>query len=170
MVIESLVEAASRYIDRVTWRRFYTTTNDETRTFTAKSGEVVYTDDIISITTLKTDEDGDRTYETTWATTDYDLLPENTSPSTYIQVSPLGRYTFPSQRKGVQIVGKFGYSATAPEDIETACQMIVVSLYSNRYGANVEGAATITGAGVVITPKDIPAGAAEIIKQYVRMS
>jgi len=32
---------------------------------------------LLSVTTLKTDRDGDRTYETTWAATDYDLLPLN---------------------------------------------------------------------------------------------
>lgn len=172
-VIEALAEAASRYIDRFTGRRFYTTQNDETRTYQAANGARVYPDDIISVTTLKTDEDGDRTYEITWAATDYDLLPDNAAlngePYTYIQVAPLGRYSFPLQRRGVQVVGKFGYSSTTPDDIELACQMIVVSLYQNRFGGQTEGAATITGAGVVITPKDIPAGAVEIIKKFARV-
>lgn len=171
--IEQLVEAASRYIDNVTGRRFYTTTADETRTFTADGG-VVYPGDLLSITTLKTDDDGDRTYEVTWATTDYDLLPENAAldgrPYVSIEPSPQGRYGFPTQRKGVQIAGKFGFCATAsrPDDINLACLMIVTTAYQNRFGNGSEGVATITGAGVVITPKDIPAGAVEIINRYRR--
>jgi hypothetical protein len=48
--------------------------------------------------------------------------------------------------------------------------MIVVNLYNSRYGAGTEGAATITGAGVVITPRDIPAGAKLIVDHYRRLS
>lgn len=173
-VIEALVEAASRYIDGVTLRRFHSTTADETRTYQSSNGKRVHTDDIISVTTLKTDEDGDRTHEITWATTDYDLLPENAAlnggPYTYIEVSPNGRYTFPTQRKGVQIIGKFGYSTTAPDAVELACQMIVVNVYKNRFGTNTSGAATVTGAGVVITPADIPAGVEKLLAQYKRFS
>ncbi len=171
--IEGLVEAASRYIDNATGRRFYTTTADETRTFTADGG-VVYPGDLLSITTLKTDDDGDRTYETTWTTADYDLLPENAAldgrPYVSIEPAPDGDYGFPTQRKGVQIVGKFGYCALAnrPDDINLACTMIVITAYLSRYGNNSEGAATITAAGVVITPRDIPAGAVEIINKYQR--
>ena len=173
-VIEKIVEAASRYIDGQTWRRFYTTTNDETRTFAAANGQRVYVDDLLSVTTLKTDEDGDRTYEITWATTDYDLLPENAAldgwPYTYIDVAPLGNYTFPRQRKSIQIIGKFGFCAIAnvPPDIEMACRLITINVYSNRFGQSNQGAATVTGAGVVITPSDIPSSVPELLKQYKR--
>ena len=176
-LLEDLVEAASRWIDRETGRRFWSTVSTsaaETRTYTPASGTHVYTDDIISIVTLKTDEDSDRTYEVTWATTDYDLLPENADlegrPYTYIEVTPLGDYSFPKHRKSVQIVGYFGFCETRPDDINTACIMIATTLYNNRFGVGSDGAATITGAGVVITPKDIPAGAKALVDPYRRLS
>lgn len=169
-VIEALVEAASRYIDDLTGRRFHTTAADETRYFESDNSTELFPGNIISITSLKTDADGDRTYETTWATTDYDLLPANAAldglPYHYIRKSPAGANSFPTHSKGVQIVGKFGYSA-APKPIKQACIMIVTSLYLSRFGNNTEGAATITGAGVVITPKDIPAGALELIRPHI---
>jgi hypothetical protein len=175
--IEDLVEAASRWIDRETGRRFWSTVSsstDETRTYTPCNGDRVYIDDLLEITTLKTDDDSDRTYETTWASTDYDLLPENAllegRPYTYIECAPLGDYTFPKHRKAVQVVGKFGFSDTPPDDIKQACIMIVATMYNSRYGAGTEGAATITGAGVVITPKDIPAGAKLLVQHYRRLS
>ena len=62
--LEDLVEAASRWIDRQTGRRFWSTVSDstdETRTYTPANGIRVYTDDILAITTIKTDEDSDRT-------------------------------------------------------------------------------------------------------------
>ena len=175
-IIEDLVEAASRYIDGFCMRRFYSTTNDETRVYSAANGKRVYTDDLLSVTTLKTDEDGDRTYEITWATTDYDMLPDNASldgaPYTYIQITPLGRYSFPRQQKAVQIVGKFGYClvANVPPDIEMACRLIVINMYTNRFGQSNQGAATITGAGVVITPSDIPSTVPNLLLPYKRFS
>lgn len=179
-VIENMIEAASRYIDHETQRRFHNGAADETRTYTAPNGERLYVDDLLTVTTLKTDDDGDRTYESTWAATDYDLLPENAStdgqPYTYIQITPDGDYTFPSQRKGVQIVGRFGYCATGshPVDIEQACIDIVVNLYNRRYGVGQNGVgsdtATITGAGVVITPHDVPESAWKTIKYYRRFN
>ena len=171
-VIEDMIEAASRHIDNETRRRFYANTNDETRYYTTKNPERVFTDDIQSITTLKLDLDLDRTYETTLATTDYDLMPTNASlngePYTWIERSPLGVYPFPSQTKGIQIVGKFGYSSTTPDDIKRACLGIVMSLYQSRRGVGAEGVATITAAGVVITPKDVPPFADAIIKAHMR--
>ena len=68
---------------------------------------------LLSVTTLKTDLDGDRTYETTWATTDYDLLPLNAAneekPFWEIAKAPNGVQSFPIKVRGVEIVGKWGY-------------------------------------------------------------
>lgn len=166
-VIEDLIEAASRYIDNQTGRRFYANSNDETRYYKATSSGRIFTDDIVSVTTLKIDLDIDRSYETTLAATDYDLCPLNAAlngePYTYIERPPLGQYPYPSHNKSVQIIGKFGYSSTTPDDIKQACLAISMSLYQSRRGVGVEGVAQITGAGVVITPKDVPQFAARII-------
>jgi hypothetical protein len=169
-VIERMVENASRLFDRETNRRFYTSTSDETRVFTASSEEEVRTDDIISITSVKIDQDYDRVYEITLTASEYDTLPDNASmrgvPITSLATVPLPSVVFPTQTKGVQIVGKFGYSASAPADVKMAVEEIVVSVYKKRFGENTSGAATITGAGVVITPKDIPDTAARTIANY----
>jgi hypothetical protein len=53
-------------------------------------------------------------------------------------------------------------------DIELACRMIVKNLYHNRFGQNTTATATITGAGVVLAPEDIPASAMSILKVYTR--
>jgi len=46
---------------------------------------------------------------------------------------------------------------------------MVTSAYHRRFGSNVEGAATITGAGVVITPQGIPKSAWDVIKTYRKL-
>jgi len=65
--------------------------------------------DLLSITTLKSDEDDDFDYDYTWATTDYHLLPLNTWPKWEIKVKPDGDRSFPIGDATVQIVGQWGY-------------------------------------------------------------
>ena len=169
--IEDAITAASRFIDGEAGRRFWKDAADATRTYRAAAGDTVFVDDLVSVTTLKTDLDGDRVYETTWTATDYDLMPENAStdgqPYTWIQVTPMGSYSFPRQPKGVQVVGKFGFPSV-PADIEYACRLIALRCYQNRYGQNIDGPATITAAGVVIKPSDVPKLARDMIARWVR--
>lgn len=126
LALELAIESASRYIEDYCNRRFYA--SSETRTYTAERCDVLYIDDLLSVTTLKTDEDGDATYENTWtATTDYRLWPYNAAlsedrPYTRVDVAPDGSYSFPTGiAQGVQIVGSFGYSSRTPAAIKQAC-------------------------------------------------
>lgn len=118
--------SASLWIEERTGWRFYTTTTAETRYYTATSSRYVdIPDGLLTLTTLATDDDMDRTYEVTWATTDYDLTPDNAAldgkPYTRIEIAPLGRYGFPRHRKGVAITAKFGYCSTTPDAIKRLC-------------------------------------------------
>ena len=83
-----------------------------TRTFDGDGCGKLYVGDILSITTLKFDLDGDRTYEETLATTDYHLWPNNPESGRgyrRIDIDSYGDYsTFPVGRRCIQIVGKFG--------------------------------------------------------------
>jgi hypothetical protein len=116
----AIITAASRGIDQMTARAFYKkpSASTEARYFTAERKGVLWIDDCISISELATDEDGDRTYETVWTVTDYDLEPYNAAlrpepePYTQISTTPLGNYTFPLGAKGVKITGVWGWSAT----------------------------------------------------------
>lgn len=135
--ITEQIEAASRWIDGQCIRRFYPAT--ETRYFTAQSSLECKVTDLLSITTLKTDEDGDRTYETTWSTTDYDLMPYNYSPYQWLEITPNGLYVFPLTRKGVQIVGSWGYAATTPDQINEACLLKAIQLFNASQGVGGKG-------------------------------
>lgn len=124
-VLEAVVESVSRAIDDFCGRRFYAAT--QTRYYTAKSGRLLLVDDLLSVSTLKTDADGDGAYETTWATTDYHLAPYNAQlesvPKPYwcIEVSQNGDYWFPCGPRRIEIVGSWGFSATTPDVVEQAC-------------------------------------------------
>lgn len=136
-MLEAVVMGVSRWIDRYTGRRFFTTSADETRYYTADDAYTLFMpDDLISITTLSVDEDGDRVYERTWAATDYDLEPYNAVldglPYTRIETAPNGRYGWPvGIARGVKIVGKFGYSA-APADVKEACLLQCERLFKRK--------------------------------------
>ena len=135
-VLEAVVMAVSRWIDAYTGRRFFRTSEDESRYYTAEWGDMLCPDDIGSLTTLYTDADGDRTYETTWANTDYVLLPANAAldgrPYTQIALSPVGRYSFPTHANGVKLTGKFGYSAMTPPVIREACLLQSARIFKRK--------------------------------------
>lgn len=131
--LNKVITATSRAIDNICHRRFYAAT--ETRYYTTDDTTRVDVDDLLSVTTLKTDEDGDRTYEITWTTADYDLMPYNAAlndePYVWIEYTPDGSYSFPGTRKGVEVKGSFGYSSTTPAAIEEAC-LLVAHRYMKR--------------------------------------
>lgn len=136
-VIENYVEAVSRVIDLHCGRRFHTTANDETRYFRATSARYVETGDLISVTTLQTDDNGDRTYDWTWTASHYDLVPVNAAldgrPYTGIAVAPEAARFFPvtSDPKAIKVVGKFGYAAT-PEAVNAACLLAVAQTFNRK--------------------------------------
>ena len=147
--IEQVIEATSRTIDNICWQRFFTSSADETRYFTAEfAGWLRLPERIISVAELKTDDDGDRTYENTWTTDDYDKLPYNATldgePFRWLETTPNGDYSFPTGvTKGVEIKGKFGWSS-APKPIVEACLLASHRLMARRnspYG--VSGAAAL---------------------------
>ena len=113
----SVLESASRQIDAFVRRTFRTYL--ATLYFTAQGPRSLLFDadelglGLLSVTTLKTDGAADRTYDTTWAVTDYDLEPYNAPseerPYWEVTKAPQGNNTFPRVRRGVEIVGKWGY-------------------------------------------------------------
>jgi hypothetical protein len=114
-MLELAIETASRQIDDYCERVFYTAS--ATRYYAARDSYVVETDDIVSITTLKTSSAADGVYDITWATTDYQKEPLNgiaggiPSPITHLRA--VDDYLFPLQdgETTVQVVGTFGWSA-----------------------------------------------------------
>ena len=107
--LRGLLEAASRMIDDYTGRYFYT--YEGTKYFDG-AGTTLWTPDILSITTLKTDENDDATYENTLTeNTDFYLLPYNDTVKTRAVIRSGGSYgSFASGiKKSVEIDGVFGY-------------------------------------------------------------
>jgi hypothetical protein len=116
-VMRKQLESASRSIDSYCNRRFYV--SSETKYF--DGALTLWLSDLLSVTTLKTDEDGDGTFENTFdgtvGTGDYikygggleDSL--NILPYTRLEINPYGDYgSFASGiKRGVEIIGTWGY-------------------------------------------------------------
>lgn len=155
--IEKVIQASSRKIDKHCGRSFYSDTADGTKYYTAPSSYRVYVDDLQTVTALYTDDDGDGTYENTWQTTDYHLLPLNSPmgwPYTYIEVKPEGDFTFPRNlRAGVKLVALFGWSAV-PDEVREACLITANRLWQRRNAPFGVAGANEFGAPVILTKLD----------------
>lgn len=180
--IEKTVEAASRAIDKVCQRRFYKL--PETRYYTADDGYIISVDDLTSISTLKTDDDGDGTYENTWTTGDYNLKHGDNynallddKPYTEIEVSEQSDYSFPKNvKKGVQIYGGFGYTASTnslncPATIHDACLITVHRLFKRHdipLGVQGGGNAQLGQSPIVIPRITLDPDVMDLLSPYVR--
>lgn len=168
--IEIILNKASRYIDNQTGRRFWANTADETRYYTAESQDKLFVDDMSAApTSVACDQDNDRTYSTTLASTDYDLEPDNalvySQPYSYLEINPASSEYFPTIRKGVRIIGKFGWPAV-PDAIKAACLAIALNVYQSRTGQSSAGNISVTAAGVVIRPADVSDADKQILDSY----
>lgn len=115
------IESVSRAIDQeLKPRAFYSQV--ATRYFDTEGEDELWTSpagDLLSVTTLKLDEDGDGVYELTLTeNTDFYLWPYNVEQKDRIdlRVSQGARSAFPPGRRRVEVVGKWGYS----EDTDAA--------------------------------------------------
>jgi len=151
---ERILEAVSRHIDRHCGRHFYATATATARYFTAVDGAWLAVDDLVSIDTsgLVTDEDGDRTYETTWAATDYDAWPYNAAaiyePYTELRVTPQGTNSFPTLPKGVKITGSWGWPAV-PAEIAEACFLEAARTWQHAHSPSGVSASAELGSWIV---------------------
>ena len=118
-----LLKVASRQIEqpRLAGRYFYC--YDGTKYFDGTGPVFWLPEDILSITTLKCDTNGDGTFEDTYTTTDYILYPLSSYPKIRLEININGSYaSFASGiQKGIEITGVFGYADSAtPYEAKTA--------------------------------------------------
>jgi hypothetical protein len=143
-LLELSIESASREIDSYTERVFYSTGGTPVaRVYIPQDIYLVETDDIVSVTTVKSDSAGDGTFDITWTFTDFQLEPLNgraggiDTPATRIRA--IGDYLWPvyeprnvnSNQASVQVTGVFGF-ATVPTAVRQATILSALRQYK-RY-------------------------------------
>ena len=165
-LIEISIEAASREIDGHCNRVFYSTSG--TRVYNPVDTFVTNTDDIVSVTTLKTSSNAEA-YDQTWKTSDFQLEPLNGVSGgivqPYTRIRAVGDYLFPIWSVGstynnfapVQVVGVFGWSAV-PTAVKQATILLAMRQFK-RYDSplGVAGFSDIGAIRVGRTDPDVEA-------------
>lgn len=158
--MRTALDAATLWIDERMQTSYRATTG--TRYYAPEWRDLLFIDDLVTLTELATDEDGDGVYETVWSTTDYTLEPFNASlaghPYRQIRRRSGGAYSFTVDTEPtVAITGDFGYSATPPASIRQACLLLAHRLWMRKDA--VFGVAGTPGLGVTIVQAQIHADA-----------
>ena len=133
------IDSAEQSINDLCGRKFTADGSASARTYRAQPYLAV-TDDISTLTGLvvKTDTSGDGTFDTTWASTDYQVEPLNnllkTTPRSVNNLRAVGSYTFPVYGDGlaaVEVTAKWGWPAV-PDSIKQAALMLASRLYGRK--------------------------------------
>lgn len=148
------VQAASRDIDEICGRYFWR--GADTRTYVPESAWAQPLDDLVSVTTLKMDRDGDGVFEETWtAGTDYALTPYNPGstgeqrPYTGFRVTGTKLIPFTwawSHLDRIQVTGVFGWPGVPPK-VKQAALIAAADLFKLKDAPF--GVAGISDLGIV---------------------
>jgi len=133
-IIENIVEAASRQIDKFCNRQFYQNVG-QVRYYTAASDVLVFIDDCVSISAVATDRNLDRTWSTVVAVSDTELAPLNASvlnfPYTELRMKPLASNEFDLGLDLIKITGTWGWPAV-PDAVNEACLLLTSRLFRRK--------------------------------------
>lgn len=156
-LLELSIEASSREIDGICERVFYSS-GTVTRTYIPTDIFLLETDDIVSVSSIKTDTTGEGGFNQTWGTADYQLEPLNGLAggivTPYTRVRAVGDLLWPiyeprdinSGQASVEITGVFGFSSV-PIAIKQATILMALRQFK-RYDSPL-GAAGFGDLGVV---------------------
>jgi len=173
-LLERAINAASRAIDKHCGRRFWIDSTVQVRTYRPSDGDLAWVDDIATTTGLviKTDSAGDGTYATTWASTDYELAPENADANgqayAWWRIGAVDRYLFPTlgRYRPLQVTAKFGWSAV-PDEVEEACILRAASIFKRK--ESIDGVAGFGDLGVVRISLRRDPDVAALLDNFIRM-
>ena len=143
-LLETAIESSSRDIDAYTERVFFNTgATAVTRIYIPENIFLLETDDIIAVTSIKSDTTGEGGFDQTWASTDFQLEPLNGLAggiaTPFTRVRAVGDYLWPiyeprdinAGQASVQIVARFGF-ASIPSAIKQATILSSLRAYK-RY-------------------------------------
>jgi hypothetical protein len=135
--LQNVLDATDTLIDLHCDRKTGFGTASETRYYTPEEYSYVLVDDLVSVSSLMTDDDANGTYETTWSSsTDYKLAPINSAldgfPYTALEVSVTMPRNFPKGvYLGVKLAGVFGFPSV-PAAVTQAAIIQANAVWSSR--------------------------------------
>ncbi len=140
--LQAAVRAASISVEQYCGRTFWRTPAGTVRTFQPDANGYTLTfppfNDLVSVSIFATDDKGDNTYSTTWAATEYQLMPFDAGtkpvPEPYTSVRAVGTRVFPiffsilQRLDPVKITGVFGWP-TVPPDVQQATMILASEIF-----------------------------------------
>lgn len=158
-LLETAIESSSRDIDAYTERVFYSTgATAVARVYIPQDIYLLETDDIISVTSIKSDTTGEGGFNETWSSSDYQLEPLNGIAggiaTPFTRVRAIGSKLWPiyeprdinAGQASVEITGVFGF-ASIPSAIKQAT--ILASLRAYKRYESPTGVLGFSDIGVV---------------------
>jgi hypothetical protein len=148
--LQASIDAATTMVQAYCDRQFIVDDDPVVRVFVASTPWIVHIDDVATTTGLvvKTDEDSDGVFETTWSTADYQLEPVNGRmsgqiwPYTRIRAVEAREWPLDYGRALVQVTARFGWNLAAsgqsghthsyvPGSVTEAAKIQAISLYKS---------------------------------------
>lgn len=156
-IVDDAIEEACRAIDAHCGQFFYSAASSA-KVFDPFDSTTLYLPPVQSVTTLKTDEDDDGTYETTWASTDFQTYPLNgwsggiTGHPVFL-INAIGDYTFPTTNgvPSVQVTGAWGWAAVPAPVKSAAITLASAIVFKSSSPAGVVGQDAF---GTIRLPRD----------------
>jgi hypothetical protein len=173
--VEPAVNAACRAIDQWCGQSFYATSVATARTFDARNGQRVWTAPFHNTTGLAiaTDSAANGAYGTTWAASDYQLLPaDGVDPYTgeawpFNEIIAVGSYAFPygTTRRGlIRVTAQWGWAVT-PDPVAYAARLLAADLWKRKDAPFGIMTGTVDFGGLRIG-RDLMAGVASMLSPY----
>lgn len=169
VLIENSINAASRMIDQYCNRNFYSGSAGEIRYYKANDGYTCWIDDMQTITSVQTAATDPIVFDTTWAATDYQVLPANrwANGAWYpiTAITAVENYLFPvwAEIPLVKVTGTFGWNAV-PESIKFAT-IIQASRLFKRLESPL-GVAGVSDLGILRVGYNIDGDVAQLINPF----
>ena len=174
VVMANVLDSTTRWIDEYCDRHFWqdgTSGSEVARTFIPCHQYRLHVDDLVSITTFKTDEAGDGTFETTWSASDYQLQPVNRPTGRpYTRVQAVAGRLFPipydyMRSNRVEVTGVWGWPAV-PDTVKQACLIQSQRVLKRRYSP--EGVAGFGEFGAVRIGSRLDPDVQQLLDPYRR--
>jgi len=167
-LISDLIDEAQAWLEQETGRVFEAATESRyyDATLDAENGELWLDKDLWSVTSI-TSNDG-----TTYTTSDYVLHPVNDRPYYMIKIRSDSTRAWDYDdypEKAITVTGRWGYSSSAPVDVQLAIKELVSYLYHER-SSHTFDVQVMPGEGVMVVPQGFPRRALRTVQRYRRYS
>lgn len=178
-ILDDVVTSCSRMVDRYCGRHFYsvgTQGSPVARYFDASSPSLLRLgtyNDLTTLVTLKSDDNGDGVYETTWSASNYQLCPVGAtarSPQAepFTEIRLLNSFDFEmyatSGRTGlIEVAGVWGWPSV-PVDVKQACRILVAEVAKLQDAPFGVSGNDLTG--VQYAPRQMPSAAKRLLDPF----